>query len=777
MSKIPLTPSQKLEAKERDSLLKTINRAKSDFSFGKIKTFRDLLRSVGIDNDTAIKQGYFSWELNEPVDKSFIWDYLLDIKLSFDASKYLIHNPPQPDENYPPQTQINEESIQSNNAIQRTYIFKGFDNVDASELDGSKQVYHHLEPSPKETAFLFWHQKKAANEILESIYQDRRGQLLLAGVGTGKTFILGAVLRRLLDKDFTTSKGSISPFPIVYVTKATIVEQTARVLEKHFGITEQDVTVINIEQLRAKFGSMFLTETIEFQGGQEHVVWKWRKNVFPCLIIWDECQVLKNQDSIQSKIAQSYNDILSKSTYQIFSSATPFTRVCEAKCFAVSTRIPFTFGIAKDAPLTNPHWSSFAEELAAPFDPAEHSPAAIDRLVTRLEKYIVRVKNVHTQFKAINSVKMIDFENQADKIYYEKAWENYLVKKAQIEGSDSANPGMDILAQLGIFRQAAELVRASYLAREMWYAVTHNNQAAIAALNFKNTITKVVRILIEEYHVPREQISLIWGGATKTAKEKENAKKKKIKKSLDLSPEVLQALEEEGITMADLDLDEIEEMPEFKKDIPDEYRLGVQSVAERQREIDRFQSGKSLYCLYTFRAGGVGLSLHHTDEATNFWNTKIETFKGWLDNEIVPWNAKKKLDKDKTLAGKVRHKESGYAFEQDIPYIPTRQRINFVAPTYSAIELVQGLGRAPRLTSLSDTYQYLIFYKGTIEEKVAHIVSVKLRCLGKVVRQKESWEGVMLGKKPSDEYTKPEDNTPEEENTLVEEVPLEEIEV
>ena len=59
--------------------------------------------------------------------------------------------------------------------------------------------------------------------------------------------------------------------------------------------------------------------------------------------------------------------------------------------------------------------------------------------------------------------------------------------------------------------------------------------------------------------------------------------------------------------------------------------------------------------------------------------------------------------------------------------------------------MVQGLGRAPRLTSLSVTKQTLLFYRGTVEDEIADIVSQKLRCLTKVVRQKESWSDVIVG--------------------------------
>ncbi|NBQ70823.1 MAG: hypothetical protein EBU46_19130, partial [Nitrosomonadaceae bacterium] len=129
-------------------------------------------------------------------------------------------------------------------------------------------------------------------------------------------------------------------------------------------------------------------------------------------------------------------------------------------------------------------------------------------------------------------------------------------------------------------------------------------------------------------------------------------------------------------------------------------KLGTQSVKARQQEIDAFQSGKTKVCVFTFKAGGVGLSLHHHDDTC-------------------------------------------------------KQRESVIAPCYSAIELVQGLGRAPRLTSLSETVQTMLYYKGTIEEHVADKVSQKLRCLKEVVRQRESWEDVICeaAEKQMSEFT------------------------
>jgi hypothetical protein len=81
------------------------------------------------------------------------------------------------------------------------------------------------------------------------------------------------------------------------------------------------------------------------------------------------------------------------------------------------------------------------------------------------------------------------------------------------------------------------------------------------------------------------------------------------------------------------------------------------------------------------------------------------------------------------------------------------------------MELVQGLGRVPRLTSLSDTPQTIVFFADTIEEEVARKVEVKLRCLKEVVQQKEQWTDVLVKesvvKLPQVEETDEDDGSPD----------------
>lgn len=379
--------------------------------------------------------------------------------------------------------------------------------------------------------------------------------------------------------------------------------------------------------------------------------------------------------------------------------------------------------------LNNHSWPTFAQSVCAKgTEPQDYSPASMERLMREMDPYIVRVKNVRSQFKARNGVKGIDFECEEDRLYYNNALARFEREKAKLiakEESGGGSQGMCILAQLIIFQMAAETVKVNSIVRAMYEAVTNGNKAAVAALKYKVPISKGVKLLTRRYGVPRDKISLIWGGGnTKVTKKK--AAKIDIVDKLGKNAELMKLLGDAGVDMYDLGLGNVNTQQQEKvvSEEDSDLRLGLQTPKERQEEIDRFQRGDSLYCFFTFQAGGVGLSLHHTDELTTF---------------------------------KCRRKESGYVYEEDIPLVPVRSREFYSAVTYNPVQLVQGFGRCPRLTSLSDTVQLLLYYRGTLEETIARKTSLKLKCLQKVVQQPEDWDDIILDhnkRKPSDEEAK-----------------------
>lgn len=106
--------------------------------------------------------------------------------------------------------------------------------------------------------------------------------------------------------------------------------------------------------------------------------------------------------------------------------------------------------------------------------------------------------------------------------------------------------------------------------------------------------------------------------------------------------------------------------------------------SERQQNIDDFQTGKTLFFLTTLKSGGTGLSLHH------------------------------------------EHKTS-------------RPRVVILPPTWSVYELVQVLGRAQRITNLSQVIQTICWFAGTVEEKVAQRLASKYDCIKELMDRKDNF--------------------------------------
>ena len=701
-----ISPIEQDRKKKRKLLSQLCERIKFNFSLKKIPTWEELYKYTSKGDKTGpltfVEVKAYCQSLLDELERSFLEDNRTIIVTTSERSE---------------RTNVTgDSSVTSDTAVIGNISFVAplvpatLDQPKAEEVveDLSSTNDYGCKPSPNEKAFFYWFQKKAIRELLDGILvKHYRSMLLLSGTGTGKTYMVAGLIRRLVDQKFHDGK-TFGVTNYLYITRASIVEQTKRVFENVFDLRMKDgIEVLNIEQLRSRAGKLWVTETSKIVNGEEVFEWKWRPFMNPVVVIWDECQSLKNTSSTQSKIAAALNDV--EGVTQIHVSATPFTRVCEAKCFAVSTHkdISEVYGVTGSL-LSNQTWPTYASIISGSQKAADdYNEAAVERLIKDLEPYIVRVKGVRPQFDAVNSVRMIEFSNEEDRAFYFDALVRYEEKKAKLKEKKEAGDseaGIEMLVAFLMFRMAAEICRAEYIGEEMWKTVEIDGKAAVCAYNFKGSLIKSVRYLIEKKGVKRSQISLIWGGGQTQLNKKQKAKQMVMAKA--------EMLKSAGMSTDDLletlDLDEVEDRE--LQDIPEEYKLGMQSKEERQREIDKFQSGKSLYCFFTFRAGGVGLSLHHSDELSPI---------------------------------KVRHKESGYAVEEDIPLVPIRERRLFAAPTYSAIEIVQGLGRCPRLTSLSSTEQFLIFYNGTIENDVARIVSKKLRCLSKVVKTREKWSDII----------------------------------
>jgi len=309
--------------------------------------------------------------------------------------------------------------------------------------------------------------------------------------------------------------------------------------------------------------------------------------------------------------------------------------------------------------LTNNLWPSWSKAIASPADPFENSPAAVERLMKKLAPYFEEVKGVRPQFHARNSTQLITFQSDTERVFYQSAWDRYLEAVSKMDQVDMKARGFMLLVQFLKFRMAAEICRSSNVASAMFDCVNKHNQAAVYACNFQHSIAKTIKFLHEIYKVPRSKISIIWGGSEAfTMKEEDYLTNKQISTIL-VEAMAGKAIENRILKQMTM------QFRNQENNIGDvsNLDLGKQSRKDRQREIDKFQSGDSLYCFYTFKSGGVGLSLHHTDEMTEV---------------------------------KCHRRESGYVYEEDIPLIPTRKESR---------SLVQ---RIARLSLSKDSVEFLV---------------------------------------------------------------------
>lgn len=174
--------------------------------------------------------------------------------------------------------------------------------------------------------------------ILDSRQQRLSACLIQSAGGSGKTYMIGNVIARL--NAIKYFDNCPAPYPVLIVTKASVVEQFTRDLRYQFGIDiEHGIKVTNYDALRSSFGQDILKRDIEIVNGEEHEVFKWRMLLHPVLIVWDECHSLKNENSAQSKIGQAVNDIpIEAGVFQVFMSATFATRIADTKCFTCACR-------------------------------------------------------------------------------------------------------------------------------------------------------------------------------------------------------------------------------------------------------------------------------------------------------------------------------------------------------------------------------------------------------------------------------------------------------
>ena len=471
----------------------------------------------------------------------------------------------------------------------------------------------------------FSFQSQASAALCDKL-ANNRGVLLQGGTGTGKTYIAAQCIKDVLPTLEADEKLGKGPFPVLWVCPAATKLQTERVL-KAYNIQSR-VMVMSYSTLTSPStgGTMFYaTETI-VQWGVEHIVFKWHELMLPRLVVFDECQALKNDDSTRTRIARN---LPTDGVKRLFISATPYQRVCEARTVMVGVGMTSPYNII---PLSEDTAPSVLRSLATYSQPTRYSPRAMERVKEVMDNYTVALKGIRFKYKARTECVLVHFRNSKERDAYGNAYNEYLEELYRLRGQTGHGTVAARLVAMQKFRQKAEEVRSPLIATRARNAVVEGSQVIIAS-NFKIMLQGVHIALTQTYGVPEDRIG---------------------------------------------------------------YVTGKQTAEQRQRDVDAFQRGEKDYMLLTIQAGGVGISLHHEHD-----------------------NA--------------------------------RPRHIILPPTWSAIDLIQCVGRSHRITSKSNTLQEILWYSGTIEEQVAHVVENKVKCINKAVSAREQWASLFAPHNNDDE--------------------------
>jgi Type III restriction enzyme, res subunit len=587
-----------------------------------------------------------------------------------------------------------------------------------------------------------------------AILKDYNAFLLIAGTGTGKTLMSCAIAKEYIKTRAHLPTYNIASCRILVVTAKSVVEQFAQDARVFFGITcPQDLRVISYGELRTTVGTQWLDRVPDEsdQGADSGLIYRWKHNTAPLIIIWDECQCLNNIGSLQHQIGWQGAEINEPSplaglidkdqasgTKHIYMSATPASKPIHLdvplasyivgpkgyKAFNIDYKSRLLLALSKNNSF---HHGQSRDVLWATvmgsIDPKEPSDKGMKRIKDFLAPITHRVPFLKTKYKNKISVQLTE-PSAKERLNIDKALEDYLKeckalgRTAQLEG----NRG-EMVARIK-FRKRCEIEHAESLAKNVALKINEGKQVSVAC-EFKDTIARLVLYLTRDHGFSPDDIALIWGGSPEyQLGEKEYSTE-------EIFAELSKALRGEA-----LDEDTIDNMIRQTKaqhsgmldDIKSLNELGIdltaQTNAERLAGIDMYQRGAKRICIFSFKAGSIGINLNHSR-------------KYYLSRPLE--YAVSNLDANGDFI--VRH-ANGSLYTGPLP----KTRCQFISPTWSPRNYVQAIGRLHRVDSISDAEQYSILFKGTIEEIIASNLAKNLKSMATMIQSKESWMSVLHDK-------------------------------
>ena len=343
-------------------------------------------------------------------------------------------------------------------------------------------------------------QKTAALELADKLLKER-GALLQAGTGVGKTYITAQALKQVIPT-LLEREAPDTPFPILWIGPAATMIQTQRVL-KSYGIAQYVMTLSYSALTSPKTGgAMFYQTRTEVTYGQEQIVYDWRECMLPRLVVFDECQALKNEESTRTAIARG----LPESVKRLFISATPYQRVCEARTVMVGVGMRSEYNVL---PLSQGTAPSVMRSLATYGNTSAYSPRAMEKVKGVMQPYTVNVKGIRFKHKAHTECVLINFQRSEERQAYENAYNEYLEELFKLRGQTGHGILAARLVAMQKFRQKAEEIRSPIVAGRAHNAIQEGSQVIIAS-NFKNMLRGAWQALTKRYNYDPDRIGFCY---------------------------------------------------------------------------------------------------------------------------------------------------------------------------------------------------------------------------------------------------------------------------
>lgn len=482
--------------------------------------------------------------------------------------------------------------------------------------------------------------------------------------GSGKTIIACSVIAKLVKEGILLQPDvawRLHPF-IIFCPKG-VAENWRRELEAH-GLGEllakRRIYIFADSEFTSTPGKIFVDEHEDLNTGE--VSLRWNLATVPILAVIDECHRYVNPKTARFKSIRALLQTRPRKHFLLMS-ATPMEKVNDSQLFVeLISNLDFN-GTRVDS-------NSFSF-FAGVLDSTPHKPnrEALKRLRKVLAPYIFSIPYVKPKHKAINVVQLVDFELPEHEDIYISAHHRY-IEACRKSGKNTLWGRFEAFIALMNYRKTVEPLRAHWIAHRCAENYHGETLATAVGTAFKETITEIAFQLVEKYNIPRDHISIVWGGKKEykpemllTKAEIDDILKQTDLKTLLQNKELLKKVR---ITLRYLqdqhEHTETAEQQAYRHNKLRELRLvGKQSDNARQVEIDKFQDGSSKIVLFTNASGGIGLSFDRNKES------------------LLP-------------------------------------REGLFTPVYSGKEFQQVLGRLVRRASIADAIQRICMMRGTVEE-------------------------------------------------------------